>query len=69
MSRHAGSFTAGVLASAVSVVGSATAQDMPRNFAPNFAPSADIGWYAYNRQFIPPPSGPGPVQQDRTRIE
>jgi len=31
---------------------------------PNFAPNADIGWYAYTRQFIAPPSGPGPVQQD-----
>jgi hypothetical protein len=32
--------------------------------APNFAPNANIGWYAYNRQFIAPASGPGPVQQD-----
>src|SRR5215470_61452 len=63
MSRHAGSFTAGVLASAVSLVGSAMAQNRP----PNFAPSADIGWYAYNRQFIPPASGPGPVLQDPAR--
>jgi hypothetical protein len=31
---------------------------------PNFAPDASIGWYAYNRQFIPPASGPGPVLQD-----
>ena len=63
MSRHAGSFTAGVLAGAVYLVGSAMAQ----NISPNFAPSADIGWYAYNRQFIPPASGPGPVQQDGAR--
>src|SRR5215813_11887271 len=34
---------------------------------PNFAPSADIGWYAYNRQFIPPASGAGPVRQDPAR--
>jgi hypothetical protein len=67
MSRPAASFTAGVLASAVSLVGSAMAQNIPSNFAPNFAPSADIGWYAYNRQFIPPASGPGPVQQDPAR--
>jgi hypothetical protein len=66
-SRSAGSFTAGVLVGAVSLVGSALAQTMPPHFAPNFAPSADIGWYAYNRQFIPPASGPGPVQQDRAR--
>jgi hypothetical protein len=34
---------------------------------PNFAPDASTGWYAYNRQFIPPLSGPGPVQQDPER--
>src|SRR5438046_10464237 len=31
---------------------------------PNFAPNASIGWYAYNRLFIPPASGAGPVTQD-----
>jgi hypothetical protein len=34
---------------------------------PNFAPSADIGWYNYGRQYMPPLSGPGPVQQDPER--
>jgi hypothetical protein len=33
--------------------------------APDFAPDASIGWYAYNRIFIAPASGAGPVQQDR----
>ena len=67
MSRHAGSLA--VLASMACLAGSfsATAQSMPPNFAPNFAPSADIGWYAYNRQFIPPASGAGPVRQDPAR--
>ena len=61
MSRHAGSLT-GVLAGAVCLAGSfsALAQGTP----PNFAPDASIGWYAYNRIFISPPSGAGPVQQD-----
>ena len=63
MCRHAGRFTAGVLASALYLIGTAMAQGVP----PNFAPTADIGWYAYNRQFIPPASGPGPVQQDPAR--
>jgi hypothetical protein len=69
MVRHAGSFTAGALAGAVYLAGSLSvlAQGVPPNFAPNFAPSADIGWYAYNRQFIPPASGPGPVRQDPAR--
>ena len=40
---------------------------MAQGAPPNFAPDASIGWYAYNRQFIPPASGPGPVQQDRAR--
>jgi hypothetical protein len=31
---------------------------------PNFAPNPSIGWYAYNRLFIAPPSGAGPLQQD-----
>jgi hypothetical protein len=39
---------------------SAMAQDEP----PNFAPNRNVGWYAYNRLFIPPASGAGPVQQD-----
>src|SRR5947208_7148488 len=66
MSRHAANLTVGALASAIYLAGSLspTAQSVS---PPNFAPSADIGWYAYNRQFIPPPSGPGPVQQDPAR--
>jgi len=41
---------------------SAPAQSAPPNFS-----HADIGWYAYTRQFIPPASGPGPVMQDPER--
>jgi hypothetical protein len=40
---------------------------MAQGGLPNFAPDASIGWYAYNRQFIPPASGPGPVRQDPKR--
>jgi hypothetical protein len=66
MSGHAGYLTgilAGALCLTVSFGCPAVAQDTP----PNFAPNANIGWYAYNRQFIPPPSGPGPVRQDPER--
>src|SRR5260370_39051001 len=61
MSRRAGNLT-GVLAGAVYLAGSfsALAQGTP----PNFAADASIGWYAYNRIFIPPPGGAGPLQQD-----
>src|ERR1700756_5681272 len=31
---------------------------------PDFAPNANVGWYAYARVFIAPPTGPGPVPQD-----
>src|SRR5437867_7136914 len=67
MSRHAGNFTAGILVGAVCLAGGLSFSAMAQGIAPNFAPSADIGWYAYNRQFIPPASGPGPVRQDPAR--
>jgi hypothetical protein len=65
MSRHPGFAAAGVLMSAVYVASSsAMAQSAP---PPNFAPSPEIGWYNYGRQFMPPLSGPGPVQQNPER--
>src|SRR4051794_8007583 len=64
MLRHAGNFTAGVLAGTIYLAGSLVFSAMAQGMPPNFAPSANIGWYSYNRQFIPPASGPGPVQQD-----
>jgi len=67
MSRHAGSFTAGLIAGAVCLAGGLSSSALAEGMVPNVAPSADIGWYAYNRQFIPPASGPGPVRQDPAR--
>src|SRR2546421_2310394 len=66
MSGYAGYFT-GILAGAVYLAGNSSFTAMAQGAPPNFAPDASIGWYAYNRQFIPPASGPGPVQQDRAR--
>src|ERR1700757_4412370 len=63
MSGSAGYFT-GVLAGAVCLAGSASFSAMAQGTPPNFALNPSIGWYAYNRLFIPPASGPGPVQQD-----
>jgi hypothetical protein len=63
MFRHAGGFAA--IIGAVCLAGGSTlamAQGVP-----NFAPNSGVGWYAYNRLFIPPASGAGPVQQDRSR--
>ena len=66
MSGHAGYFT-GVLAGAVYLAGSLSFSAMAQGAPPNFAPDASVGWYAYNRLFIPPASGPGPVLQDPAR--
>src|SRR5438876_12138900 len=68
MLRNAGNFTGGVLAGAVYLAGSLSFSAMAQGVSPpNFAPNPSIGWYAYNRIFIPPASGAGPVQQDPAR--
>jgi hypothetical protein len=64
MSRRVGNGTAGVLAGAVCLVGSLSFSAMAEGASPNFASNPNIGWYAYNRLFIAPLSGAGPVQQD-----
>jgi hypothetical protein len=65
MSRHRRNFAVGTLVGAACLVSSlsAVAQSAP----PNFAPDRNIGWYAYNRIFIPPAHGAGPVLQDPSR--
>jgi len=67
MFRHAGSIAAGLLASVVCVASGSIVPATAQGLLPNFAPDANTGWYAYNRQFIAPASGPGPVRQDSTR--
>ena len=34
---------------------------------PDFSPSSNVGWIAYGTEFMPPPSGPGPVMDDPAR--
>jgi hypothetical protein len=63
MSKSAASST-GILAFTLCLCGTSGFPVMAQGTTPNLAPSASIGWYAYNRQFIAPASGPGPVQQD-----
>jgi hypothetical protein len=67
MLGHAGCFTGGALLGAVCLTALSLPAIAQSGTQPNFAPTADIGWYAYNRQFIAPASGPGPVQQDPER--
>jgi hypothetical protein len=64
MSGHGGNFTGGVVAGAVYLVCSLSLSAVAEGAPPNFAPNSNVGWYAYNRIFIPPASGAGPVQQD-----
>src|SRR5215470_18321585 len=67
MSTPARTSAAAALASAAYLAGSLGLSTSAQSGPPDFAPHAAVGWYAYNRQFIPPPSGPGPVQQDAAR--
>jgi hypothetical protein len=62
MLRHASLMR--VLASTGFLAGSLCSSAMAQSARPDFGPNPSVGWYAYNRQFIAPPSGPGPVVQD-----
>ena len=64
MSRQAGNFTSSILAGAVLMAASSGAALAQGASPPDFAPNPSAGWYAYTREFIPPPSGPGPVVND-----
>jgi hypothetical protein len=64
MRSHAGNFTRALLAGALSLAASLGTSAMAQGVRPNFAPEPGTGWYAYNRLFIAPPNGPGPVLQD-----
>ena len=65
MSRHAGNFTAGVLAGAVFLAGALCSSALAQGASPPvFTPNPSAGWFAYSRVFIPPASGAGPVRPD-----
>jgi hypothetical protein len=65
MSRHAGHFTGRALAGAVLLAGGLSAPALAQRASPPvFAGKPSDGWFAYTRVFIPPASGPGPVQPD-----
>jgi hypothetical protein len=54
----------GLLGGAIYLLGSSDFSAMAQGGRPDFAPNPGVGWYAYNRIFIAPPSGAGPIQQD-----
>ncbi len=51
-------FTAGAATAATAPATSQTAAP------PNFAPNPSVGWVVYSGEFMPPPSGAGPVRRD-----
>jgi hypothetical protein len=68
MSRQFRILESGALAGAV-LLGGVIVPALAQSAAapPNFAPNPSVGWYNYGRQYMPPASGPGPVQQDAER--
>jgi hypothetical protein len=67
MFTHQENFAGGVLAGVICLAGSFSFSAMAQGTPPDFAPSRNIGWYAYSREFIPPAHGAGPVMQDPAR--
>jgi hypothetical protein len=61
MFRHARHFVRGALAGAIYIAVSAGFSAMAAD-PPNFAPHPSVGWFAYSRNWIAPPSGAGPVR-------
>jgi hypothetical protein len=59
-------FAGTVLVGVICLTGSLTPAKAD-DVRPDFAPNRNIGWYAYNRIFIPPAQGAGPMQQDPSR--
>jgi hypothetical protein len=59
MFRHAGDFTKSILAGALCLAGTSSFSALAE--PPDFAPNPSAAWFAYSREFIPPPSGAGPV--------
>jgi len=60
-----GLFVAGICAGVVYAAAAPAGTDgAETTSAPNFAPNSNTGWQAQDDEFIPPPSGPGPVKSD-----
>ena len=70
MSRHAGRCAGGICTgvvyfATVCLAASLSFSAMAAGVSPpDFAPNPSVGWFSYAREFIPPASGAGPVQQD-----
>ena len=67
MFTHRENFVGGVLVGVVCLTGNFSFSAMAQGAPPDFAPSRNIGWYSYSREFVPPAQGAGPVMQDPAR--
>jgi hypothetical protein len=67
MFTHRENFVGGVLVGVVCLTGNFSFSAMAQGAPPDFAPSRNIGWYSYSREFVPPAHGAGPVMQDPAR--
>jgi hypothetical protein len=63
MTTETEKFAGAVLIGAVCLAGGVPANAQGIS-PPNFTPDSSAGWFSYQREFTPPPSGPGPVVQD-----
>ena len=61
MPRHAGELTRGILAGAMCLAATMSLAQTAVGAPPDFAPNPSAAWFSYSREFMPPPSGPGPV--------
>jgi hypothetical protein len=61
---EAGLLRAGLACLACAGIALSTAHGADTAGVPNFAPDRLTGWLAQDDEFIPPPSGPGPILSD-----
>ena len=52
------------LVCAGAAIGPAVGAETETASVPDFSPSSTVGWIAFGTEFLPPPSGPGPVMDD-----
>ena len=64
--RMSAGLSGGVLSGMLCIAGAALCPPAGAATAPppDFAPNGSVGWVAFGPEFIPPPSGPGPVGDD-----
>jgi len=55
-------------AAAVCAVAALWPANAAEDRAPNFSPDSSTGWIAVGQEFLPPPSGPGPVTADPAHV-